>query len=102
MFQRCISLISCWSLLIIILVCSVQMTISSLNPSGDWIEMVADGMGEEEAEDTETEEESKKREYNKPQFAFGSISEPNSKGTFHATDGYQSVFGEVFSPPPEA
>ncbi len=67
-----------------------------------WFEYFSDVMGEEEAEDSEKEEETNKREFDCSDLEEMTQGNSDKREFMHRDLRYHSVFREVFSPPPES
>jgi hypothetical protein len=92
----------CWLFVGTVLLSSCQVTlIGAFGYDVSCIEFVSDSMGEEEAEDSENEEESKKRHDDSPSVSELANSNLEKLKVLHKDTRYHSVFREVFSPPPE-
>ena len=92
----------CWLFITSVLISTVQISIAGFqSDDGSWFNYMINVMAEEETEDTENEEKTKKTEWFSEKVCIPEISTAFSLYSNPFNRFYTYIFREVFSPPPE-
>ena len=91
----------CWLVLVVMLLSSTQITLLSIDPMSDPVRMLTDHTGGEETKETETEDQTTKREFDHAQIMIPIDQQMSLSGYPDSFDIGCTEFTKIFYPPPE-